>query len=238
MQKAEVKKGLVRAAYWFYAMVVEVLAFLGVFASRWVPFNRKTGGTGTPIFLIHGYLNGYTVWRFHKWMLEKRGFGPVYMVSLGHPFSSIRGYPEIVKREVERIAPGKKIILIGHSMGGLVSILYAAKLAKEGSVAAVMTIGSPLRGTPVAAWIGIGQNAKEMRRGSDLVGDIQKGLESGKAPLYHIAARCDELVVPGESALHGKDPSRNVLLEGIGHASLLFSKRVSDVLCRWLSIIE
>jgi len=223
--------------HWAHAMTFELLSFGCVLLT--CPFPRlflrgscrENASRGQPILLVHGYLNTSAVWIYQKRKLENAHLGPVYTIDLGHPFLSIREYAEKVKAKADEIARREKrsdLILIGHSMGGLVSSWYATRLAEAGRVTDVITIASPFAGTPVAR-IGIGANAREMERGSLLIRELKAGMGKNKIRFYHIATKRDPLVIPGISAaLFNSAPDRNFIFEDISHASLLYSPRVAD----------
>lgn len=224
-----------RFIHWTHAMTFELFALLGVAALRFIPAKYKAQGRGRPILLVHGYMNHSSVWVFFKKQLESLGFGPIYTINLGHPFRSIRAYAEKVKAKAEEIAKemGRNdLILIGHSMGGLVSSLYAATLAPPNTVTDVITIASPLNGTLVAH-IGIGPNAREMQPRSLLLKEMREMMEKRKETrFFHLATKSDQLIIPGTSALISVNP--HFLFEDLGHASLLYSRRTGNQVARWL----
>jgi triacylglycerol lipase len=224
-----------RVIYWVRAVSYELLALIGVAFLRLIPMRAKAVGKGRPILLIHGYMNHGSVWRFFKKRLEKLGLGPIYTINLGHPFQSISSYAEKVKAEAELIAKetGRKdLILIGHSMGGLVSLAYGLRLAPPGSITDIITLGSPLLGTPMA-WLGLGINAREMRPRSSFLNELQQLIQDNKnIRLYHVATSTDFLVFPIDSALIRHNQC--VVFEDIGHATLLYSKRVTQQIGDWL----
>lgn len=226
-----------RLIHWMHAMTFELFALLGVPALRFIPLGKKVHGKGKPILLVHGYINHSSVWFLFKRQLKALGFGPIYTVNLGHPFKSIREYALKVKEKAEAIEKEtgqKKLTLIGHSMGGLVSCYYAAKLAPVNSVADVVTIASPLSGTWVAH-IGIGPNAREMRPRSELLEELKKEMIQRKdIRFFHIGTRTDQLVIPSASAIIPEN--KNFIYEDIGHASLLYSKRSAAQVASWLSV--
>lgn len=225
-----------RCIHWVHASLFELFALLGVAFLRMIPLPQKKGrGKGQPILLIHGYMHFGGVWLFQKRWLEALGLGPIYTISLGHPFRSIALYAEKVKKKAEAIAQetGRQdLMLIGHSMGGLVASYYATRLASPGSVTDVVTIASPLAGTPMA-WIGLGPNAREMRPRSLWIQELQKAIEETSAiRFYHIATHSDALVIPGISAVLEKNP--HFVFEDLGHTSLLYSRRVSQKIAHWV----
>lgn len=226
---------IARTIHWVHAMTFELFAFLGVALLRFIPMRETVLGKGRPILLIHGYLNHGSVWTFFKKRLESSGLGPIYAIHLGHPFRSMQEYAQKVKVKAEAIAQqtGRKdLILIGHSMGGLVGSLYAISLAPPQTVTDVITIGSPLAGTPMAH-IALGPNGREMEPNSPLLQSLQTAIaKNPQIRFHHIATKCDQLVLPGHSAALANNNC--FIYEDMGHASLLYSSRVTFKILEWL----
>jgi triacylglycerol esterase/lipase EstA (alpha/beta hydrolase family) len=233
---------LANAIRWTHSLAIEVFSILASLLLR--PFrllssHRAPAGLpdGGPILLVHGYCHDSSAWVYHRRQLAKAGLGPLYTIDLGYPFHSIERYAEKVKEKAEQIAKETKrtdLVLIGHSMGGLVSSWYAVRLALPQTVTDVITIGSPLDGT-CPAKIGLGPNAREMEPGSSFVKALQE--EIGKCQsirFFHIATKTDQLVIPSESALPKGPPERRFVVDDIGHVALLFSPRIANQLSLWL----
>lgn len=217
---------------WIKAILGESVSFTLVTLSRFFKV-RKSGGVGRPILLVHGYINFSSVWLIQKRWLEKAGFGPIYAIDLGHPFHTIEQYAAKVETKAKEIAQetGRSdLSLIGHSMGGLVSTYYAGKLAPMGFTVDVIALGSPFEGTPVAR-IGLGGCARQMQPNSQFLKELTALIEAKQLKVKKIAAKRDQIVIPGISAA-GKD---GIVINDIGHASLLYSRRVSRQLITWLS---
>jgi len=230
-----------RIIRWTHAMTIEFLAFSFFIwmrlASAFRKDNRQILRKPRPILMVHGYLNSGFVWDFHKKYLSQQGFGPIYTIDLKPHFQSIHEHALKVQQKARQIAQEtacSDLILIGHSMGGLVSYYYAANLAPGLSVSQIITIGSPLQGTHVAK-IGLGQCARDMEIGSKLLQDLHQSIDQCKGvKFYNIAAYPDELIVPCTSAIFKSDPQNQLYLEDIGHAAMLMSKRVAKQLGVWL----
>jgi len=225
-----------RLIHWIYAMTFEALALCAANGGKVIPVRKKTSGNGRPILMVHGYLNNNSVWRFQKRRLEALRVGPIYTIRLGNPFSSLWTHMDTMHTKVRAIAKetGRKdLILIGHSMGGLVSCLYAMQRAEPKSVTDIITIGSPFLGTPVARFFP-GANAREMEPGSSLLKEIVQGIERNQTTrFYHIGSKSDQLVIPGASAVLAQNP--HMLYEDLGHASFTYSTRVTEKLYEWLT---
>lgn len=183
----------------------------------------------TPILLVHGYLHNSSGWHGMRQQLEKQGLGPIYTINLGGPFDSIEDYAQRVKAKVESIGC-KDLILIGHSMGGLVSSEYATTHAQSDqvNVKAIITLGSPMNGTYIASF-GLGQCARQMRHGpaNTYLTDLHRRMrESKDVAFYHFGSRTDLIVRPTESAL--MPGAKCFEAKSCGHATFLFSKEVAE----------
>ncbi|MGD2168808.1 MAG: alpha/beta fold hydrolase [Chlamydiota bacterium] len=219
-------------------VLLEPLALIGVYSLSFLsffsngPFWAKK--KRTPILMVHGYINFASVWFFHRRRLLKMGYGPIYTINLGYPFHGIDTYARKLHKKIKKIARQTKrndIILIGHSMGGLVSSQYFLKYAEKGTVKAIITLGSPLKGTKVAK-LGVGKCARQMRENSSFIKNLKDNLP--EKVFYNVVTKKDQLVIPYRSGLITGDRAKRYVLDDIGHASLLYSTRVSKKLGRWL----
>ncbi len=94
-----------------------------------------TVGEGFPLVLLHGYLESKEIW--DGFSDELAGRFQVIRVDLpGHGRSEVLGdvhtmeiLAAAVKEVVEREVSGKKIVLIGHSLGGYVTLAFAEEYA-------------------------------------------------------------------------------------------------------------
>ena len=196
---------------------------------KWLDPKKKAdcNPNQTPILLIHGFLGSSNNWVYHRYRLIKAGYTNIFTVNLGDPRKSIEDYTEVVRKkvdEIKRITGQEDIVLVGHSMGGLVAqnYRYTAQGAQQ-HVKKIITIGTPLHGTRIAhlaSWIS--QAAKEMIFQSPFVERLQEMAAKDVDTKYDaISTEPDHIVIPASSA-HGKrkDPKP---LKATGHISYLFS---------------
>ncbi len=194
---------------------------------------------GRPILLINGYLSFASMWHFHKNRLADAGLGPIYTINVGS-CQSIDTYAKQIQRkakEIQKETGRNDLAIIGHSKGGLVGSHFATRYADEigTRVTDLVTIGSPLAGTP-SAQIGLGSDAKEMLPDAPFHKELRDRIEKNRATrFYHIGSEADS-IVPHTSALIGREINRQMILKDTGHVALLFSSRVSDQICRWLKL--
>jgi len=126
-------------------------------------------------------------------------------------------------------------VLIGHSMGGLVSRAYLDQFG-AGKVAHVITLGTPHLGTWMTN-LGVGPNVRDMAEDSPWLAGLRKREAARSAHPYSnftcVYTHHDNLVTPqANAALPGAE---QVALSGIGHVSLALS---SDVVKRVLTVLE
>jgi triacylglycerol lipase len=223
----------------FTSLFLTVFYLVNIFKKwQWyLPFKKVR----VPILLIHGYMHNKSAWFFHGAMFIKKGYGPIYTINLGWPFNSIEEFSKKVKKQVDDIlkkTKSKHMILIGHSMGGVVASNYVTTLAPKDVYFDVITIGSPLQGTLIAE-IGVGKCIKEMRRGSPFIKNLnQKILEAKNLNMFNIVSKIDHLVIPYDSGLIASDDSRKYIAKDIGHNSMLYSKKINDQISYWLKQIS
>lgn len=127
-------------------------------------------GRGRPVLLLHGWLNSWAIWRptlellsrdFRMYALDFLGFG-----ESGHQADefSVKNFVYMVNQFMDRMGI-VKAPLVGHSMGGTVSLSTAIKHPEK--VVKVVVVGSPIVGTSLSlllktaayrGWIGVGQS--------------------------------------------------------------------------------
>lgn len=212
-------------------MIGEYLAFIMTFIvvipfeRLWMPADRLQPSR-LPIVLVHGYGCSRGVWWKIRRDLEAAGH-TVASVSLTPPYTSIgKLVPQLYRRidEICTATGAQQVILIAHSMGGLVCRSY---LSRHGiaQVAKLVTLATPHQGSELSR-LGLGQNSREMEPGSIWLRDLAS--EPVKIPFISIRTPHDNYVMPQDNQrLAG---ATDVELAGIGHLALLYSKRTSKIL--------
>ncbi|MGB1287782.1 MAG: alpha/beta fold hydrolase, partial [Aggregatilineales bacterium] len=112
--------------------------------------HYETYGRGRPVILLHGWLGSWALWRqtieelgkeFRTYALDFFGFGDSF--DRGTDFS-IATYVSLVNQFMERLGI-VKAPLVGHSMGGTVSLGVASQFPEK--IVKVVVIGSPIQGS-------------------------------------------------------------------------------------------
>lgn len=192
-----------------------------------VPRSPAVPGRGTPVLLVHGIYCNAGVWHVLLRRLRRRGLGNVHTVNLEPPLA---GIDELAARlaerveEVRRVTGAEKVVLVVHSMGGLVSRAYIARLGGAERVAKLISLATPHHGSELVR-LGIGRCAADMLPGGAWLKELEAAEGAGIAvPAVSIFSWHDNLVAPQDSPrLAG---ARNVALERLGHLGLLFDPGV------------
>jgi pimeloyl-ACP methyl ester carboxylesterase len=112
--------------------------------------HYETLGRGRPVLLLHGWLGSWALWRnsleilskeFRVYALDFFGFGESFDRTANF---SVNNYVDSVNQFMERLGI-VKAPLVGHSMGGTVSLAAAIRYPEK--VVKVTAIGSPIQGS-------------------------------------------------------------------------------------------
>ena len=220
---------------WLRAWLGEIVASLRTFFYAQVWFGDRDLPSARnperiPVLLLHGYFCNRAAWRSLAARLAARGH-PVASLNLEPVFGSIDDYAPPIAAAIERLraATGAgRVALVGHSMGGLAA-RAALRLIGPATVAGLVTMGSPHRGT-VCARRAIGRNAAQMEPESEWL----RALAAGEPPEGYravtvIVSHQDNIVVPAlPQSLPG---ARTVAFTGLGHVELIYSPSVHQAVC-------
>ncbi len=194
------------------------------------PSACSESASGSAIVFVHGFVCNRGLW--NPWMARLDQLGVPYVsVNLEPLFGSISDYAAIIEsavRKAQQLAPGKPL-LVGHSMGGLASRAWL--LTHTGAnqrVCAVVTIGSPHRGTLLANGSKT-TNGRQMMVGSRWLAELEQQERQQRPSGTYQQFLCwytntDNIVFPASTALlEGAD---NRMIPGIGHLALNYHSRV------------
>lgn len=157
-----------------------------------------------PILYAPGYLDDPRSLRSTCRRYANKHGCPVYIVKYRSKFQSIEEHAKDVARVAERIAVDtqtRDLILMGHSMGGLVISEYM-QTDDKAHVLLWITIGTPFQGSPLAPF-GLGDCSREMCADSEFIRHINERNKKDDIPSLHIYTSTDLLVPPEYASREG-----------------------------------
>ena len=188
-----------------------------------------------PVLLLHGFLCNHQVWRALQTRLHAAGFGPIEAPDMEPLLMDIdiqagRVAPQL--RALQRRCNGERVVIIAHSMGGLIARALLRDLGAS-AIRRIVTIASPHHGTTLVRGLPW-PDTRQMSRMSPWLRTLNTSQEGRFAvPIASIYTREENLVAPADSArLEGAELHE---LRGVGHFGMLRSRRALDRVIATLS---
>jgi triacylglycerol esterase/lipase EstA (alpha/beta hydrolase family) len=185
-----------------------------------------------PVLLLHGYGSNSGYWAHLTPLLDAARISHAAL-ELEPLLGAIDDYVPLVERACAALCTKchvSKVIIVAHSMGGLVARAYL-RAHGPGRIAHVFTLGSPHHGTSLAR-LALGKNAAQMRRGgapgapeSAWLQALAAAEDAGtRALITSLFTHHDNIVTPQTSSqLPG---ARNIEFGGVGHVAMGRNPRV------------
>lgn len=236
-----VASGLGRAflnSVWTLGLTALALPFgllpFGPFAARRraAPAIPLAGGLPA-VILVHGLYHNPAAWFVLRRRLVRAGFTDVRCygyASFGREFADIAAGLATLLVEAARSAPGCSVVLVGHSLGGLVirAACADARVASGANcrVAGVVTLGTPHRGSTLAGVLGLGRLARGLAPDGHVISQV-RALPLCPAPGLSLYTPTDGMVLPLSGALLDERERANGWTEralpAMSHVGLLYS---------------
>jgi triacylglycerol esterase/lipase EstA (alpha/beta hydrolase family) len=211
--------------------------------------ERRTtlDGHPHPVLLLHGFFSTRRTLDILEARLRRDGYG-VFSLKLGglkraYNTRGIDDLADYVRAKVERIYARHPnmgpLTIIGHSKGGLVATYYVKKLGGWRRTRAVVLLGVPFHGTPMA-WLGLpvallAPSLTQLLPGSRFLRRLHEGRWPPQVRLTSIWSKKDRLAVWPSSVLDTRsEPQwRNIEVDCF-HFEFLTRQRIYTTLRREL----
>lgn len=220
-----------------------------------------------PVLLLHGSGFNESEWLVGRQFLKEEQYGSVFSLNYdglisNDPSKGIEDYARCKisaeVKKIKKITGSDRVILIGHSMGGLIAGYYAEYFAQADKVNVehVISIASPWQGTPLIDYFwqlgGCYSKEKETKRHQQMSVSggnhtdpnfrqtlVAKALDSEKKGIrkyYNIWSTTD-YAVPGVYGSLTEDSSRQRSFNYLGHYALVAWPSVWLQIRSWLNKI-
>ena len=197
---------------------------------------------GTPIVLLHGWVDNRSIFTLLRRHLLRRGFGRVVTMNYSILTHDVPRAATRLGELVERLCAETgydRVHVVGHSMGGLVARYYVPRLGGAERVHTLVTLGTPHAGTRTAHLF-VGRAVAQLRPGSAVLRELAGPAPGCRTRVVSFWSDLDAMVVPSRSAQldHADLNVRNVFVRGAGHQSLPNDGRVVHEIVETLAHLE
>lgn len=209
----------------------------------------------TPILLLHGSGFNQSEWLVARRFLDKAEYGSVFSLNYAGLVSNedSDGVDDYAKgpiskkiEHIKKLTNQNEVILIGHSMGGLIAGQYAQTEAAKSNtqIKHIITIATPWKGAPALKLLkqeGMSKRYKQMTVKNEfllnLCANSLKLEREGVCNFYNIDSDGD-LIVPSPHGLITENPDRSRTYRHLGHYALVASPSVWRKVTSWLDEIN
>ncbi|WFS62109.1 alpha/beta fold hydrolase [Pseudodesulfovibrio thermohalotolerans] len=199
--------------------------------------ERRPSGNGIPVVLVHGLYHNRTAWLVFAHRLRRAGFENVHTYGY-NSFTKDFGYALAgLKAKLGRILgddPESRVMLIGHSLGGLLCRCAAGDPRFRDRVTALVALGSPHGGSELA-WLGGNRMARGLIPGRAISEAVADAPDPGcpKLALYTLA---DDYVIPLDLLRTGRPDWDERVCAPMGHVWMLYSRGVAASVIEFLRL--
>jgi len=222
----------------FISQNLMILFFPLAFWRRlWLP-KPEPSCSRPPVILIHGLYHNVSAWIFYQWLLKRKGFRNTYAFGYSSTSGSV---DELLQKldhrinELGRQLPSHRVILIGHSLGGLLARFYVQDKKNTEKVAAVVTLGSPHQGTKLAA-LGMGKLARSLIPSGKLFSESGQQSMPSEIPRLAIYSPIDNMVLPSEALRVAQPGWSHLEAYPVSHVAMLYYRPLARLVIEYLQI--
>jgi hypothetical protein len=180
------------------------------------------------IVMVHGLYHNRSAWRALRKCLKTHNIPNAY--TWAYP-SFGRSFEELVQdctrglHQVAAVHPGQGVILIGHSLGGLILRQSLCDADLKSRVLLILTLGTPHQGTR-AARMGIGLLARGLVPGGSIIEMVNTMECSRGAPARSLYSNLDTMVVPASNLRIHEPGWLETETAPTTHVAMLFNRTV------------
>jgi len=191
----------------------------------------------TAILLVHGFARHQSDWLWFIKYFSKKTNKSIFTVNLSPILGPIQQLASKINDKIIEImvlTQCKNIILIGHSMGGLVASYYSEYLDQNNYITKVITLGTPFYGTKIAV-AASGANVKQMEPENQFLAALREQINNSNKQYFNIATQIDNLIYPWQSCLLANNLNRQKIYLSKSHLGLIFAKDVVNQVSNWVN---
>lgn len=191
-----------------------------------------------PVLLVHGVVHNRSAFVKLQRDLEGAGWENIFTLNYSTIHGNILQMVEELAAKIEMVLKktgAKKIDIVAHSLGGIVSRIYMSLGEGRGKIRRLVTLGTPHQGTRlsfIAKGLSRGALGNDLRVDSYLIKLLMSTELPAESEITSIYSSFDWTLVPTENAqCKGKPEAafKNYELDYVGHTGILFSPEAIDL---------
>lgn len=210
------------------AMLADVVLFLTL------PFlllpEGKPDGPGIPVVMVHGLYHNRTAWLIMKRWLARAGFTNLHTYQYN---SFTRDFEPAVLgllRKLDRL--DGKVVLVGHSLGGLVSRCVAGNPQYRDRIAGLVSLGSPHGGSDLARLAG-NRMGRGLIPGHHIPQSVER-MSDPNCPRLGVYSLTDDYVCPVSMLRTGREGWVEKVCSPMSHVWMLYSCEIANMVSEFL----
>ncbi len=205
----------------------QIMAYLsyptGFARSLWKP-KPSPSCTRPPVLLVHGLYHNASAWYLFKWLLRRAGYEKVFCWSyntLKYDFWQLADQLQGILREASGLCGGEQVVLMGHSMGGLLTRAALADPRSAELIRAAVVMAAPNQGSKLAA-LAVGHLGRSLIHQGPLVQRLNALRPAQDVPRLNIFSPLDNMVLPTNSLEMPEPGWLEVQTAPVSHVSMLY----------------
>ncbi len=205
----------------FSQLVVYATYPLALIRPSW---KFSPGCARPPVLLVHGLYHNASAWFLYKWILRRAGFKTIFCWSYNSMQDDFWQLAEQLKNalsEATTLCEGRKVICIGHSMGGLLIRAALADPASAKMIAAAVTLGTPHQGSKMSA-LALGALGRSIIHNGALVRKLNAMRSPARLPKLNLFSPIDNMVIPASSLSVPEPGWVETATAPISHVNMLY----------------
>lgn len=193
-----------------------------------------------PVLLVHGLYHNTSAWFSFRRELARAGmrlsraFG---YSSFGQDFSSIAAALAGEVRAMAAQSPTGRVVLVGHSLGGLLIRAACTEPGVCACVAGIVTLGTPHRGSSLSGSIAIGRLGRSLERDGAVMRLLERR-EECPVPALSLFSPVDGMVQPLSGSFITERQKQagwsEICVGAVSHVGLLYHARTKSLAAQFL----
>lgn len=216
-------------------LLVGATYLIGLIPRLWYP-PCPPAPSAPAVLLVHGLYHNASAWLLFKLHFKLSGFKNVYAFSYSSWNTEFHSVAKSLEKRVDQVlcdCPNQRLMLVGHSLGGLLVRHYMGTGVRRDEILAAVTLGAPHQGSKLAA-LGLGRLSRTLLYRGPLVRRIESEDDAPLSPCLSLYSPLDEFVTPMQGLriqIPGWEEKRT---PPISHVAMLYHPWVARETIRYL----